>query len=248
MPIRPSAVANVESPAPYSTTFPLTEAPISEGGIYTLGGTHGLLWQDPQSTGGTPGIAYVNGTSPGQATDNLAIIKGKFSPRRHFTRFTVKRQGGYAPANSHEIEGLVGMDITQNNARGYEWDFGLGQNVIVVRWNGGLDDYTVLGDANGNLANGKGWTDTPSGSGVIGGLNDGDDVYISYIVTFSVPLSRHVPTMVMYRNGTQVYSVSDTSDFAWSWGSPGFGCFARPDASLVKANYGIKAFSVGNEP
>jgi hypothetical protein len=78
MPISHSAVANIISPPPYITTIPLTEAPISEGGIYTLGGTHALDWQDPQTTGGTPGVAYVNGTSPGQATDNLASSKGNF--------------------------------------------------------------------------------------------------------------------------------------------------------------------------
>jgi hypothetical protein len=248
MPISHSAVANIISPPPYITTIPLTEAPISEGGIYTLGGTHALDWQDPQTTGGTPGVAYVNGTSPGQATDNLCILKGKFSPLRHFTRFTVKRQSGYVPANSHEIEGLVGFDLTAHNARGYEWDFGLGQNVIVVRWNGGLDDYTVLGDPNGNLANGKGWTDTPSGSGVIGGLNDGDDVYISYVVAFDSGVGGLVPTMTMYANGAQVYTVKDTSAFRWTWGSPGWGFFARPDATLVKANYGVKRMSAGNEP
>jgi hypothetical protein len=114
----------------------------------------------------------------------------------------------------------------QNNARGYEWDFGLGQNVIVVRWNGGLDDYTVLGDPNGNLANGKGWTDTPSGSGVIGGLNDGDDVYISYVVTFSVRAfadgSDHDDVSPM---AAQVYTVSDTSDISLDVGLAGLGIF-----------------------
>jgi hypothetical protein len=227
-------------PDPYTSTFPLTENPVSEGGIYTLGGTHGLDWQDPRTTGGTPGIEYASGTSPGQATDNLAIIKGRFSPTKHFIEFVVKRQAGYTPANSHEIEGLVGFDVSQHNARGYEWDFGIGQNVIVVRWNGAIDDYTVNGDPNGNLANGKGWTDTPTGPGIPGGLNDGDRVRIVFDSTSGSPV------MTLYVNGTQVYQVTDTSANKWTSGSPGTGYFARPDASLVLTNYCTKEKKLGS--
>jgi hypothetical protein len=227
-------------PDPYTTTFPLTENPVSENGIYTLGGVDGLDWQNPRTTGGTPGIEYASGTSPGQATDNLVILKGRFSPTKHFVEFVIKKQAGYTPLNTHEIEGLVGFDITGHNARGYEWDFGFGQNVQVIRWNGAIDDYTVLGDPNGNLANGKGWTDTPTGTGIPGGLNDGDRVRITFDSTSGSPV------MTCHVNGVLVYTVSDTSANKWTNGAPGNGYFARPDASLVLTNYCIRERKVGS--
>jgi hypothetical protein len=50
----------------YSTTFPLTENPISEGGSWTNGGATGLGWANVQTT---PGLSF--GTGSRQATSGL---------------------------------------------------------------------------------------------------------------------------------------------------------------------------------
>src|SRR6185437_5230884 len=46
------------SGASYYTTFSATENPIVQDGKWKRGGTEGLAWTDPQSTGGTPGFGW----------------------------------------------------------------------------------------------------------------------------------------------------------------------------------------------
>jgi hypothetical protein len=60
----------------YSTTFPLTENPISEGESWTNGGATGLGWANVQTT---PGLSF--GTGPVNAgtylyADPIAVLKG----------------------------------------------------------------------------------------------------------------------------------------------------------------------------
>src|ERR1700690_1775779 len=42
----------------YTTNFPATENPISQGNVWVRGGSEGLDWTDPQTTGGSPGAAW----------------------------------------------------------------------------------------------------------------------------------------------------------------------------------------------
>src|SRR5262249_45748237 len=58
----------------YSTTFPLTENPISEGGSWTNGGATGLGWANVQTT---PGLSF--GTGPVNAGIYLTPIRPQFS-------------------------------------------------------------------------------------------------------------------------------------------------------------------------
>src|SRR5262245_4434564 len=58
----------------YSTTFPLTEDPISEGGSWTNGGATGLGWANVQTT---PGLSI--GTGPVNAGTYYTPIRPQFS-------------------------------------------------------------------------------------------------------------------------------------------------------------------------
>jgi hypothetical protein len=62
--------------ADYSTNFDLTENPISEGGIWTNGGTDGQGWKDVRTASG-----YAFGTQTGTDTylDSTAILKGSWA-------------------------------------------------------------------------------------------------------------------------------------------------------------------------
>ncbi len=64
----------------YTTHFPLTENPISEGGKWINGGVVGLDWTNVQTT---PGFAF--GTMPGTAgspgfADSWALLSGTWGP------------------------------------------------------------------------------------------------------------------------------------------------------------------------
>ena len=60
---------------PYSTTFPLTENPTSEGGNWINGKAVGVDWGDVRTT---PGLAF--GTNAGGYADPTAILTGNWGP------------------------------------------------------------------------------------------------------------------------------------------------------------------------
>src|SRR5450432_4364789 len=57
----------------YTTNFPLTEKPISEGGVWTNGGSVGLDWTDVQTTSG---LAFATQTihAPPPYDDSIACL------------------------------------------------------------------------------------------------------------------------------------------------------------------------------
>jgi hypothetical protein len=103
----------------YSTTFPLTENPISEGGSWTNGGATGLGWANVQTT---PGLSF--GTGPVNAgtylyADPTAVLKGAWAQDQQ-VQATVKVRGAYGRACCKEVELLIRMTIARNSITGYE--------------------------------------------------------------------------------------------------------------------------------
>src|SRR5208337_935597 len=67
----------------YTTNFPLTENPISEGGRWINGGTVGLDWTNVRTT---PGLAF--GTELSTSTnddDSAAVLSGTWGPNQTVT-------------------------------------------------------------------------------------------------------------------------------------------------------------------
>jgi len=145
------------APAPpvsedYSTSFPATENPISEGGLWVNGLATGLLWNDMKTANGNV-IATV--TNPSGFADNCAHLIG-FAPDQYIEG-VVHREAGYNPADVHEIELLLHAQFTANNCRGYELLTDTAGNSAIVRWNGPTNDFTVLsatGSGIGAIAHG----------------------------------------------------------------------------------------------
>lgn len=212
----------------FSTTFPATENPISQGSIWTNGNAVGVNWQNCQTT---PGEAFATGFagSVGQGTefdDDIAHLKTSFRTfaNNQFAQGTVFRAGGYTPNTSHEIELLLHFDITANNARGYEILWAIDGICAVVRWNGPLADstnsnagFTVLSDNN-----------------AIGAPVDSDILRVEIIAG----------VIKVYKNSSLV--VTAPSDTTWASGQPGIGFWPRSGGTVVLANYGWRAFSAGD--
>jgi hypothetical protein len=127
----------------YSSSFPLTQAPISEAGAWH---NSGLDWTliDTQ-----PGLAF--GTQPGNGTtgttqfsDSYALLSG-FGTNHSITA-TVFIGTSINDGTQHEVEVFLRHTDSAHNAHGYECNFSVfGDYSTIVRWNGALADFTQLG-------------------------------------------------------------------------------------------------------
>lgn len=219
---------SVSAAASYSTLFPSTENPISEGGVWANGGSTGLDWQNVQTT---PGKAFGVGASAGYDDCN-AVLQGRFSTTRHYSQGTIRKLGGYTPPSSHETELLLGFSISAHVAAGYEVDMWFDGTLQFVRWNGALSDFTVYGTGD--------WLDSSSGSGFGRALVEDD------VVKATFDASSGHPVLTLYLNGAQVSQVPDTSASKITSGSPGMGFFARAGSGLDMTAYCLKAFAAGS--
>jgi hypothetical protein len=206
--------------AGYSTTFPLTENPISESSQWTNGKAVGLDWSDVRTT---PGLAFGLQSGSSGFDDSIAVLKGSWAPDQSATA-KVRTVNQRAGSVYEEVEILLRFSITAHNAHGYEVLFSLRQHdgsqyVQIVRWNGALGSFTYVHP------------------GVTGpGLNDGDTVKATIVGN----------VITGYINGTQVIQATDNT---FSSGNPGMGFYLQ-GISGVNSDYGFKNFvaSAGGTP
>jgi len=196
--------APVSGGSSYSTGFPQTENPISEGGMWIGGKAVGVDWNNVQTV---PGKAYASvlSGSPNRYNDSIAQLNTTFTANQ-FAQGTVYRAAGYSPTGGHEVELLLRFQITPQNARGYEVLWGHQGYLAIVRWNGPLANYTTLYD---------------SGNPGIGPAVDGDVLRAEIVGS----------TIRVYKNGSLVASVSDST---WTSGQPGIGFWPVDDATIDK--------------
>ncbi len=177
----------------YSTTFPLTENPISDGGQWINGGTVGLDWTNVSTTPGRA-IGHQVGAS---YTDATALLTGAWSPDQRVTA-TVFAAGALNEECYSEVEMRLRSSISAHSNRGYEVGFKVSQSsvayLIIVRWNGALGDFTYLANLHAAQY----------------GVKSGDVV--------SATIVGNVITA--YKNGVQMAQVTDAS---WPSGNPGMG-------------------------
>jgi hypothetical protein len=208
--------------ASFSTSFPLTENPISQGGIWDGGAVPGLDWQTPRTT---PGACVAAGFSTG-FDDNIAVLNNGPYNANQYAQGTVFVAGGYAPANSHEVELLLRGGITAHSAIFYEITLGLsdGRYLDIVRWNGAVSDFSYV---------------YQSGHGSGPAINDGD--------TFRAEIQGS--TIRIFRNGSLYYTHADvTNSGALSLiasGKPGLGFYAL-SGGVTLANFGWSSYGAGD--
>jgi hypothetical protein len=226
---QPRAVTRPLPPAgvaAFPTTWPLTENPISQGSIWTQGGTVGIDWQNTRSNGGAPGIAYGVGASSG-FDDCIATVQGQgFSTSKHFAQITINKVGGYVPPDSHEVEALVGFTISANSAKGYELTHPFGVNLTPTRFNGPLGNFDT--------------TVFTTISGASFQVADGDIVKTIFDSTSGSPI------MTVFLNGVQQWQFTDTTAGKILTGFPGKGFFARAGVNLDMTKYCNRGFDCGN--
>src|SRR5579859_5835133 len=188
----------------YQTTFPATENPISQSGNWVSGKAVGLDWQDVQTTGGTPGLALMAGTTlPSQFADATATLTGSWKPVQIITMRVFV--GGTAPTTgAHEVEIHSLHNISAHSITGYETNCSVNSNntyMQTVRWNGPVGNFTALGNASGQ------------------GCVNGD------IVTTVTSVGASSVTITVYKNGVQMFSNTDATAQRITSGTPGIGIY-----------------------
>jgi hypothetical protein len=133
-------ICPVVSPAStYTTNFDNAENPISEGGAWTH---KGLDWKSVVTENG---IAHGTQTGTDGYDDSYAILSG-FSADQAAWGVAHIDAGIDKTCSSQELEILIRWSDSAGSAQGYECmihhDGGYAQ---IVRWNGPLGDFNVLG-------------------------------------------------------------------------------------------------------
>jgi hypothetical protein len=212
------------TPKTYTTTFPLTENPISEGGNWVGGqSAGGNLWGNVQ-TGGSMAFGV---TEPTQYGDPTAILTGTWSPAQSVTG-VVKLNTTPTVTCCHEDELRLRMTIAANSITGYEaYCSVMPDNPYchIARWNG----------PNGSYCNIE--SSTPSTYAA-----NGD-------VLMATATGTNPTTITMYKNGTQIMQATDTGQNCspggpagpFTSGNPGIGFYDDQDSNW--SNFGFSSFS-----
>jgi hypothetical protein len=130
----------------YTTTFPLTENPISEGGIWSNGAAVGVGWSNVVTTGG-----HAIGTELANApnTDSTAILNSATGIVQGtvFVAIPPSRSCG------QEVDLRLRGNVSANSITGYEIAYSSSFGSLnIVRWNGPIGNFTVLATSVGSGA------------------------------------------------------------------------------------------------
>jgi hypothetical protein len=177
----------------YTTNFPATENPISEGGRWVNGAVTGLDWSNVQTIGG---VASGPVLAPGNYNDPTALLTGSWGPDQtaQATVYSIKQSDSIY----EEVEFRLRSSLSAHVCTGYEVNFRVsssgGAYMAIVRWNGPLGDFTYLAQYYGAQY----------------GVSNGDVVKASIIGS----------TITVYKNGTQIGTATDNT---YKSGAPGIG-------------------------
>lgn len=195
MDIPPTASALGRTHRVYTTSFRLTENPISEGGHWMNGQQVGLDWADVRTTRG-----FAFGTQPGTARydDSTALVTGTWRPDQ-MAQATV-RTANQNDQIFEEVALRLRSSLSAHRATGYEILFRCLKTsdayAQIVRWNGSLGDFTYLNAAGGSRY----------------GVANGDVVRATIVGN----------VITAYINGLQVLQATDNT---YASGSPGMGFY-----------------------
>jgi hypothetical protein len=181
----------------YTTSFPLTESPISDQGNWEGGKTAGVDWADIATI---PGHAFGLESGASGYDDSTALLTGSWGPNQtaQATVYTVNQNDKI----SEEVELRLRSSLSPHSATGYEINFRCLKTknayTEIVRWNGPLGDFSYLSHKDGAQY----------------GVADGDVVRATMVGN----------VITVYINGVQV---AQATDGTFATGRPGIGFFIQ---------------------
>jgi hypothetical protein len=213
----------------YSTNFPSTENPISEGGNWTNGQTAGVDWTNVRTT---PGIAFGTDFDAVKYNDSTALLTGTWGPNQT-AQGTVRNIN---PKNwlFEDVELRLRSKLSKNSCTGYEILYRATTDssayADIVRWNGPLGSFTsITGGGCPGHAGCKAGTN-PSTYGVANG-----DVVMATVDSSN--------TIRAYKNGVLLMTATDST---FTTGAPGMGfdfyANNQPTGNTQLSDYGFTTF------
>lgn len=136
VPVAAQAV-NLTLAGSFSTAFPATENPISQGSKWTNGASVGLDWTNVQST---PGLAFATQTQHAEPPydDSIACLSG--FPADQWCQGVIHN----VSAANREVELLLRATITAHSATLYEIDITQSNGLDIAIWNGPQNSFNVV--------------------------------------------------------------------------------------------------------
>lgn len=200
----------------YSTMFKASENPISENGRWINGATTGFDWGNVRTNGAQAYGTTISGAPP--FDDSTAILTGTWAMNQ--TAQAAVRTVNQSSAIQEEVELRLNSTVTAHGSTGYEADYRVtadgSQYIVIVRWNGPLNDFTYL---------------TPSPCTTCGpGLRDGD----------TIKFTNMNGLLTLYINNVAYLSATDHT---FTGGAPGIGFWMRGGTTEQLADYGLTSFS-----
>ena len=186
----PAAVPVAPHVNTYTTSFPLKEDPMSEGGRWVDGKAVGLDWGNVSTT---PGLA-IGHAGPKRFADATSLLKGTWGPTQTAEAVVFSKKVFRYP----EVSLRLRSSMWAHHCDGYEISNSLKSDasayLIIVRWNGGLADFTYLAQLHGKQY----------------GVTTGDVVKATIVGN----------VITAYKNGVQLGQVTDNT---YTTGNPGLG-------------------------
>jgi hypothetical protein len=131
----------------YTTNFPLTENPISEGGNWVNGGALGIDWTNVSTT---PGLAIGHEVGV-RFSDGTALLTGAWTPDQ--TAMAVVYSINQNDSCYQEVELRLRSSLSAHSCTGYEINFKASKTsnayLQIVRWNGPPGDFSYLDTRDG---------------------------------------------------------------------------------------------------
>ena len=211
--------AGIAKATTYTTSFPLDEESISEGGNWIGGGTEGIDWSDVAVVDNMA-ICTVDGSQNPAYDDSTAILTGTWGSNQTVTAtlyITNQAAIGYP-----EAELRLRSAISPYNCTGYEILYSLKNDascyIGIVRWNGDYGDFTPLASIAG----------------------------AQYVSTNGSTLKATVvgSTITAFLNGVQVCQADDTT---YTNGSPGMGFDIDSSDTDQNGTFGFTHFTATDE-
>lgn len=201
----------------FTTLFPLTENPISQGGKWDGGAAVGLDWLNFKTASGVACAGGASSSSPPPFNDSLAVLRSSVIALAadQYVSWIIHKAPGYTPPGTHELGGLLRFQLGPNVARGYEYYCGATGSSTLIRWNGPLNNFSTMGT---------------TGPGPVS-PSDGDIMLFTAVGA----------VLTAYQNGSMVWTATDAT---WATGQGGLQSYA--ESTSTPTSYGMSAVTIGN--
>jgi hypothetical protein len=223
---RPTGLRKVAFAAPgkhltYTTHFPLTENPVSEGAKWANGQTDALDWANVRTV---LGLAFGTETAkvttaPGKYDDSTALLTGDWGPDQ--TAEATVHSVNQNDTVYEEVELRLRSTLTPHRATGYEICFRCSKTAKaytqIVKWNGPLGDFSYVKIVQGSQY----------------GVANGD----------VVKATIRGNAITVYVDGARVLQVNDDT---FKSGNPGMGFYIEGTTG-VNRDYGFTSFSATDQ-